>query len=325
MPVGEAERRKKQKPTQKIKRTLVSTDLAHDVCRGYPGSRFLVTAFAVRTPPHHASPTVPSTLPASACQRGTPAQKRIAESRRFCPIAPCEHAVKSAGARTSTSRVPGAASYRCSGFSAVSSPVRWRLSRGCLGHLDPRAAKLAVSRLKCFTTQPCFNWRGRGEGGVLVCYVFNWGGGGGGVYLVAACLDHLTIDHASLSRWSTVATPNRDTSNICALNTCCLYTSYKKKMLILSPSYLTFGCSGSCPERHWERSYCYGSESPRKWRAHTRRDSTYDHGLSRRWDAKVTFKNKNNKKCSVHSKRDCFCPSQIYPLLNVKKLPPQLK
>ena len=27
------------------------------------------------------------------------------------------------------------------------------------------------------------------------------------------CLGHLTIDHASLSGWSTVPTPNRDTSN----------------------------------------------------------------------------------------------------------------
>ena len=38
--------------------------------------------------------------------------------------------------------------------------------------------------------------------------------GGGGGYSSVACLSHLTIDHASLSRRSTVPTPNRDTSNI---------------------------------------------------------------------------------------------------------------
>ena len=43
------------------------------------------------------------------------------------------------------------------------------------------------------------------------------GGEGGGAYSFVACLGHLTIDHASLSRRSTVPTPNRDTSNIWAL------------------------------------------------------------------------------------------------------------
>ena len=36
---------------------------------------------------------------------------------------------------------------------------------------------------------------------------------GGGAYSCIACLSHMTIDHASLSRRSTVSTPNRDTSN----------------------------------------------------------------------------------------------------------------
>ena len=45
-----------------------------------------------------------------------------------------------------------------------------------------------------------------------------WGGGGMG-YSFVACLSHLTVDHASLSRQSTVPTPNRDTSNIWALVT----------------------------------------------------------------------------------------------------------
>ena len=34
----------------------------------------------------------------------------------------------------------------------------------------------------------------------------------GGVYSFVACLSRLTIDHASLSRRSTVPTPSRDTS-----------------------------------------------------------------------------------------------------------------
>ena len=45
------------------------------------------------------------------------------------------------------------------------------------------------------------------------------GGAGGGTHLLLACLSHLTIDHASLSRRSTVPTPRGDTSNIRALIT----------------------------------------------------------------------------------------------------------
>ena len=50
-------------------------------------------------------------------------------------------------------------------------------------------------------------------------------GGWGGAYSFVACLSHLTIDHASLSRRSTVPTPNRDTSNIWALMTLLPYTT----------------------------------------------------------------------------------------------------
>ena len=39
----------------------------------------------------------------------------------------------------------------------------------------------------------------------------------GGAYSFVACLGHLTIRHASLSRRTTVPTPNRDASNIWAL------------------------------------------------------------------------------------------------------------
>ena len=56
------------------------------------------------------------------------------------------------------------------------------------------------------------------------------GGGGEGAYSFVACLSHLTIDHASLSRRSTVPTPNRDTptSNIWALSTLLPYTTYAR-------------------------------------------------------------------------------------------------
>ena len=49
--------------------------------------------------------------------------------------------------------------------------------------------------------------------------------GEGGAYSFAACLSHLTIDHASLLRRSTVATPKRDTSNVWALVTLFPYTT----------------------------------------------------------------------------------------------------
>ena len=51
------------------------------------------------------------------------------------------------------------------------------------------------------------------------------GGRGGGAYSFVACLGHLTIDHASLSRRSTVPTPNRGTSKIRALITLFPYTT----------------------------------------------------------------------------------------------------
>ena len=49
-----------------------------------------------------------------------------------------------------------------------------------------------------------------------LCFLCSVSAGGGGTYFVG-CLSHLTIDHASLSRHSTVPTPKRDTSNIWAL------------------------------------------------------------------------------------------------------------
>ena len=67
--------------------------------------------------------------------------------------------------------------------------------------------------------------RGGGEEGGLYrkreCAGVGWGGAiiEGAAYSFVACLSHLTIDHASLSRRSTVPTPNRDTSNIWALIT----------------------------------------------------------------------------------------------------------
>ena len=49
----------------------------------------------------------------------------------------------------------------------------------------------------------------------------------GGIYPFVAFLSHLTIDHASLSKRSTVPTPKRDASNIWALITLLTYTTQK--------------------------------------------------------------------------------------------------
>ena len=50
----------------------------------------------------------------------------------------------------------------------------------------------------------------------LLCFLVWPLRGGEGAYSFVACLSHLTVDHASLSRRSTVPAPNRDTSNIWA-------------------------------------------------------------------------------------------------------------
>ena len=65
-----------------------------------------------------------------------------------------------------------------------------------------------------------FTWFWRPPGGVFIC----------------VHVSRLTIDHASLSRRSTVPTPNRDTSNIWALITLLPYTQHRNCLLILSPS-----------------------------------------------------------------------------------------
>ena len=49
---------------------------------------------------------------------------------------------------------------------------------------------------------------------------------GGGSSFVA-CLGHVTVDHASISRRSTVATPNIDTSNVCVLSKFIPYVASK--------------------------------------------------------------------------------------------------
>ena len=60
---------------------------------------------------------------------------------------------------------------------------------------------------------------GPGKKSVRTTALASWCRGGGAYSFVACCLSHLTIDHAFLSRRSTVPTPNRDTSNIWALIT----------------------------------------------------------------------------------------------------------
>ena len=56
------------------------------------------------------------------------------------------------------------------------------------------------------------------------CNFLGRSGGGWRTHLLV-CLCHLAIDHASLSRRSTVPTPNRDNSNIWALLTLLPYTT----------------------------------------------------------------------------------------------------
>ena len=60
------------------------------------------------------------------------------------------------------------------------------------------------------------------------------GGGNGGRTHFVACVSHLTVDHATLSRRSTVPAPNRDTSNIGVLGTFFPHTNiYIYKMMYL--------------------------------------------------------------------------------------------
>ena len=59
---------------------------------------------------------------------------------------------------------------------------------------------------------------------------------GGGGYSFVACLHHLITDHASLSKRSTVPTPNRDTVNILGAHyTFAKHHIDKKLLIILSP------------------------------------------------------------------------------------------
>ena len=53
-------------------------------------------------------------------------------------------------------------------------------------------------------------------------------GGGGGGYSFDACLSHLTTGHVSLSRRSTVPTPNRDAANDWALITSFPYITHNR-------------------------------------------------------------------------------------------------
>ena len=62
---------------------------------------------------------------------------------------------------------------------------------------------------------------------------------GGGVYSFVACFSHLTVDHESLSRRSTVPTSSRDTSNIWALISVGFFHKFhENSLLILCPSSL---------------------------------------------------------------------------------------
>ena len=61
------------------------------------------------------------------------------------------------------------------------------------------------------------------------------GGVGGGAYSFVACLDHSTLDHASLPRRRTVPTPTRDISDLWALSTVLPYTYISSKLFANLP------------------------------------------------------------------------------------------
>ena len=69
----------------------------------------------------------------------------------------------------------------------------------------------------------------------------------GGMYSFVDCLSHLTIDHASLSRRSTVPTPNADTSSIWALSTFVYYPIYLNINIAYRIPFL-FGWGGGEPD-----------------------------------------------------------------------------
>ena len=68
---------------------------------------------------------------------------------------------------------------------------------------------------------------GRGRGAPFTFRATSKARRGVGAYSFVACLSHLAIDRESLSRRSTVPTPNRDTSNIWALITLLPYVTKK--------------------------------------------------------------------------------------------------
>ena len=71
--------------------------------------------------------------------------------------------------------------------------------------------------------------------------------GGGGILICCFCLSHLTIDHASLSRRSTVPSPNRDTCNIWALITFCSYFTYVETLCLSYPLPVSPSVATICP------------------------------------------------------------------------------
>ena len=73
---------------------------------------------------------------------------------------------------------------------------------------------------------------------LLYVHPCHWGGA---AYSFVVCLSRLAIDHASLSRQSTVPAPNRDTSKIWALFIFFPYITWKAFCYLISPS-----CSAAC-------------------------------------------------------------------------------
>ena len=125
------------------------------------------------------------------------------------------------------------------------------MPRGCLTIFTLRDAIIPLARIS-----PKATIGGRGG----ACY----GGMLRGAYSFVARLSHLTIDHASRSRRSTVPSPNGDTSNVWALITLFPYVLHKKMFAFPSP-VLFQGC---------DKGVAYGASFLLEWVGLTRARAT---------------------------------------------------
>ena len=157
-------------------------------------------------PAHRPSRTVNNQQPSPTAQRNKP--------KASTANSPTDISTKAKAQPTTANRLPqqpqhhltrpcmdsrrGHPPYRLPGASGSPSTALAPLS-------ERRGAPLYPCDFSCISHPDGGREGGREGGG---------GGGGGGGVPIAACLSHVTVEHASLSRRSTVHIPNRDASNI---------------------------------------------------------------------------------------------------------------